>query len=75
MARPTKPRAAVARTTVRTAQSRRTTATVVDEGEVVEESGLTLTDALVIVTTLFLLLGLGTIDYFMGGRYDQGFLF
>lgn len=74
MARPAKTRTVAPRAGARTAQSRRPAAadaTTVDG----EEGGMTLSDGLVIVTTLFLLLGLGTVDYFLGTRYDSGFLF
>lgn len=76
MARPANTRAAAPRAGARTAQSRRPAASdaaaATADGEA---EGMTLSDGLVIVTTLFLLLGLGTVDYFLGTRYDSGFLF
>lgn len=76
MARPAKTRAAAApRAGARTAQSRRPAAADATTTADGEEGGLTLTDGLVIVTTLFLLLGLGTVDYYLGTRYGEGILF
>lgn len=76
MARPTKTRTTTTTTrTTRSATSRRAGATVDAVDEDVEEAGLGLVDGLVIVTTLFLLLGLGTVDWFLGAKYGAGFLF
>lgn len=77
MARPTKTRTTTTTTrTTRSATSRRAPAGGVDVVETdVEEAGLGLVDGLVITTTLFLLLGLGTVDYFLGAKYGAGFLF
>jgi hypothetical protein len=79
MARPTRSRTTATTTTTtrttRSATSRRPAASAGDADVAEDQGGLGMVDGLVIVTTLFLLLGLGTVDYFMGSRFGDGFLF